>query len=177
MDGSSQIQGNGVGVVVTSPHGEDLEFSVKFDFKASNNEKEYEALLIGMKMAHEAGAKHPQIVKLKTSFESFQFTQIPKEENIKADRLSKLASSLENCRMKHITIQYLPNPRAPLVIQVVSYVEDWRTALVTARFLLQGGILYKKSLHTPPIRCLSQQEGLHSSKIADVVELTGELGY
>ncbi|KAK4381833.1 hypothetical protein Sango_2929900 [Sesamum angolense] len=58
VDGSPTIQGSGVGVVVISPHGEDLEFSVKFGFKASNNETEYEALLIGMKMADEARARH-----------------------------------------------------------------------------------------------------------------------
>ncbi|KAL0332853.1 UNVERIFIED_CONTAM: hypothetical protein Scaly_2186800 [Sesamum calycinum] len=58
VDGSSTIQGSGARVVVTSPHGEDLEFAIKFDFKASNNETKYEALLIGMKMAHEVGARH-----------------------------------------------------------------------------------------------------------------------
>ncbi|KAK4400362.1 hypothetical protein Sango_1142300 [Sesamum angolense] len=47
----------GAGIVVTSPQGEDLEFTIKFDFKASNNEAEYDALLMGMKMAHEAGAR------------------------------------------------------------------------------------------------------------------------
>ncbi|KAL0315021.1 UNVERIFIED_CONTAM: hypothetical protein Scaly_2897800 [Sesamum calycinum] len=117
MYGSSTIQGNGAGIVVTSPHGEDLEFAVKFGFKASNNEPEYEALLMGMKMANEAGARHlvaysdsqlvikqvegtyegkeesmiqylQQIVELKMSFESFQLTEIPKKENIKADCLS-----------------------------------------------------------------------------------------
>ncbi|KAL0415749.1 UNVERIFIED_CONTAM: hypothetical protein Slati_3406800 [Sesamum latifolium] len=39
-----------------------------------------------------------QIVELKTSFESFQIIQIPREENVKADCLSKLASALEDCR-------------------------------------------------------------------------------
>ncbi|KAK4397482.1 hypothetical protein Sango_1584800 [Sesamum angolense] len=58
VDGSSTIQGSDGGIVVTSPHGGDLEFAVKFDFKASNNVAKYEASLIGMKMAHEAGAKH-----------------------------------------------------------------------------------------------------------------------
>ncbi|KAL0440226.1 UNVERIFIED_CONTAM: hypothetical protein Slati_2505600 [Sesamum latifolium] len=58
VDGSSTTQGSGAGVVITSPQGEDLEFSIKFDFKASNNEAEYEALVIGMRMAHEAGARH-----------------------------------------------------------------------------------------------------------------------
>ncbi|KAL0298867.1 UNVERIFIED_CONTAM: hypothetical protein Sradi_6546500 [Sesamum radiatum] len=58
VDGQSTIHGSGEGIVVTSPHGEDLEFAVKFGFKASNNEAEYKALLIGMKMAHEAGTRH-----------------------------------------------------------------------------------------------------------------------
>ncbi|KAL0288369.1 UNVERIFIED_CONTAM: Ribonuclease HI [Sesamum angustifolium] len=124
VDRSSTIQGSGVCIVVTSPHGEDLEFAVKFGLKASNNEAEYEALLVGMKMAHEAGAKYlvaysdsqlvvkqvegtyeakeesmiqylQQIAELKTSFESFQLTQIPREENIKVDYLSKLSSSFK----------------------------------------------------------------------------------
>ncbi|KAL0416471.1 UNVERIFIED_CONTAM: hypothetical protein Slati_3479000 [Sesamum latifolium] len=58
MGGSSTIQGSGAGIVITFPEGEDLEFTVKFDIKASNNKVEYEALVAGMKMAYEAGARH-----------------------------------------------------------------------------------------------------------------------
>ncbi|KAL0453044.1 UNVERIFIED_CONTAM: hypothetical protein Slati_1282500 [Sesamum latifolium] len=58
VDGSSTTQGSGAGIVITTPQGEDLEFAIKFGFKASNNEAEYEALVIGMRMAHEAGARH-----------------------------------------------------------------------------------------------------------------------
>ncbi|KAL0405405.1 UNVERIFIED_CONTAM: hypothetical protein Slati_3854400 [Sesamum latifolium] len=59
VDESSTIQGSGARIVLTSPQGEDLEFAVKFDFKASNNEAEYEALMKGMKkMTHEAGARY-----------------------------------------------------------------------------------------------------------------------
>ncbi|KAL0286094.1 UNVERIFIED_CONTAM: hypothetical protein Sangu_2748300 [Sesamum angustifolium] len=58
MDGSSTIQGSGTGIVITSPHGEDLTFAIKFGFKASNNEVDYETLVIGMKLAHEARARH-----------------------------------------------------------------------------------------------------------------------
>ncbi|KAL0433402.1 UNVERIFIED_CONTAM: hypothetical protein Slati_2674500 [Sesamum latifolium] len=58
VDESSTIQGSGAGIVITSPQGEDLEFAVKFDFKASNNKAEYEALMAGMKMTHEAGARY-----------------------------------------------------------------------------------------------------------------------
>ncbi|KAL0447630.1 UNVERIFIED_CONTAM: hypothetical protein Slati_1890900 [Sesamum latifolium] len=58
VDGSSTAQGSGADIVITTPRGEDLEFAIKFDFKASNNEAEYEALLIGLRIAHETGAKH-----------------------------------------------------------------------------------------------------------------------
>ncbi|KAK4397159.1 hypothetical protein Sango_1552500 [Sesamum angolense] len=40
------------------PQGEDMEFAIKFDFKASNNEAEYEGLVLGMKIAQDAGASH-----------------------------------------------------------------------------------------------------------------------
>ncbi|KAL0401553.1 UNVERIFIED_CONTAM: hypothetical protein Slati_4185200 [Sesamum latifolium] len=141
-DGSSTIQGSGPGIVITSPQGEDLEFAIKFDFKTSNNEAEYEALVIGMRMAYEAGARHllaysdsqlivkqvedayeaieenmiqylQQIAELNTSFNYFQIVQIPREEIAKADCLSKLASALEDCRTSLMTIQYLPEARAP----------------------------------------------------------------
>ncbi|KAL0445716.1 UNVERIFIED_CONTAM: hypothetical protein Slati_1699500 [Sesamum latifolium] len=141
VDGSCTTQDSGAGIVVTSPQGEDLEFAIKFDFKASNNEAKYEALVIGMRMAHEAGGRHllaysdsqlivkqvegiyeakeesmiqylQQIKELKTSFDHFQIIQISRDENIKADCLSKLASALEDCRMRHTTIQYLPEERA-----------------------------------------------------------------
>ncbi|KAL0400180.1 UNVERIFIED_CONTAM: Retrovirus-related Pol polyprotein from transposon [Sesamum radiatum] len=58
VDGSSTIQGSGASIVITSPEGEDLEFAIKFGFKASNNEAEYEALVAGMKMVYEVGARH-----------------------------------------------------------------------------------------------------------------------
>ncbi|KAL0456263.1 UNVERIFIED_CONTAM: hypothetical protein Slati_0965500 [Sesamum latifolium] len=36
VDGSSTTQGSGAGVVLTTPQGDDMEFAIKFDFKASN---------------------------------------------------------------------------------------------------------------------------------------------
>ncbi|KAK4388301.1 hypothetical protein Sango_2436700 [Sesamum angolense] len=58
VDGSSTTQGSGEGVVITSPHKEYLEFAIKFGFKTSNNEAEYEAMVIGMRMAHDVRVRH-----------------------------------------------------------------------------------------------------------------------
>ncbi|KAL0363913.1 UNVERIFIED_CONTAM: hypothetical protein Sangu_0488900 [Sesamum angustifolium] len=46
------------GVVITSPQGEDMEFAIKFDFNTSKNEAEYEALVLGMRLAQDVGASH-----------------------------------------------------------------------------------------------------------------------
>ncbi|KAK4407858.1 hypothetical protein Sango_0366800 [Sesamum angolense] len=37
-DRSSTTQGSETGIVITSPQGEDMEFAIKFDLKASNNQ-------------------------------------------------------------------------------------------------------------------------------------------
>ncbi|KAL0339287.1 UNVERIFIED_CONTAM: hypothetical protein Sangu_1450800 [Sesamum angustifolium] len=84
-----------------------MEFAIRFDFKASNNEAEYEALALGMRMAQDARASHliaysdsqlivkqvkgeyeskeenmihylRHIEELKTRFKSFQLQQIPR---------------------------------------------------------------------------------------------------
>ncbi|KAL0374124.1 UNVERIFIED_CONTAM: hypothetical protein Sradi_3328100 [Sesamum radiatum] len=56
IDGLSTAQGSGAGIVLTTLQGEDMEFAVKFEFRASNNKVEYEALVLGMRMTQDPGA-------------------------------------------------------------------------------------------------------------------------
>ncbi|KAL0373730.1 UNVERIFIED_CONTAM: hypothetical protein Sradi_3288700 [Sesamum radiatum] len=58
VEGSSTTKGSGAAIVITSHQGEDMGFPIRFDFKASNNEVEYEALVLGMRMTQDAGALH-----------------------------------------------------------------------------------------------------------------------
>lgn len=58
MDGSSNLKGSGVGVVLEGPNDLLIEESIRFEFKASNNQAEYEALIVGMTLARETGAKN-----------------------------------------------------------------------------------------------------------------------
>lgn len=51
-DGSSSKHGSGVEIRLTSPMNEILEQYFRLGFRASNNESEYEALIIGKKFAH-----------------------------------------------------------------------------------------------------------------------------
>ena len=52
VDGASNAQGSGAGLILTSPDEIDKEYALKFDFRASNNEAEYEAVMDGLNLAH-----------------------------------------------------------------------------------------------------------------------------
>ncbi|MCI38870.1 gag-pol polyprotein, partial [Trifolium medium] len=53
VDGSSNLRRSGAGVVLEGPDGVLIEQSLRFAFKVSNNQAEYEALIAGMKLAKE----------------------------------------------------------------------------------------------------------------------------
>lgn len=61
-DGSSRNVGAGAGVVLISPEGKTIEYALKFLFRATNNEAEYEAAIAGLQLCKALEAKH---VKLK----------------------------------------------------------------------------------------------------------------
>ncbi|XP_077215904.1 uncharacterized protein LOC143850547 [Tasmannia lanceolata] len=122
VDGSSNRSGSGAGLVLTGPDDFILNYAVRFGFRASNNEAEYEALIAGMNLAIQARAqrlkaycdsqlvvcqiqgeyeareermvKYLQRVRsLASEFGSFEVIRVPRTENTKADVLSKLAAS------------------------------------------------------------------------------------
>ncbi|KAL0413333.1 UNVERIFIED_CONTAM: Ribonuclease HI [Sesamum radiatum] len=134
IDSSSTLAGSGAGVVLTSPEGDELAYALHFDFKASNKEAEYEALIAGIKMALDAGARNlisyvdsqlvtkqvegeyevkekrmkkylQEIGELTSRLRNFQLHQIPTTENTKADYLARLASSLVDYNTHSITIK------------------------------------------------------------------------
>ncbi|CAJ2657743.1 unnamed protein product [Trifolium pratense] len=122
VDGASNVRGSGAGVVLEGPDGVMIEQSLRFAFKASNNQAEYEALIAGMKLAKDMEVKElkamsdsqlvtnqvsgkfqtkePQLIKyvegvqsLAKHFDSFELVYVPREQNMRADLLSKLAST------------------------------------------------------------------------------------
>ena len=50
IDGAANQRGSGVGLVLVSPEKITIEKSLRLSFSATNNEAEYEALLMGMMM-------------------------------------------------------------------------------------------------------------------------------
>ena len=61
VDGASNSKGSGARIVLISPEGLVLEQAIRLKFLASNNEAEYEAMLIGLRTAKKLGANHLQI--------------------------------------------------------------------------------------------------------------------
>ena len=51
VDGSSNSDGSGAGLLLKDPHGEMCSYALQFDFAVSNNEAEYEALIVGLQLA------------------------------------------------------------------------------------------------------------------------------
>lgn len=85
VDGTSMINGSEVGIVVTNPEGDELEFAKNFEFRASNYEVEYEVLIRRMKITLELGAWRVNIFS--NSMLVTQQTQGNFE--VKKDRLGK----------------------------------------------------------------------------------------
>ena len=57
VDGASNQKGAGIGLVLMSTEEVVIEKSLRLDFLATNNEAEYEALLVGMAMVQRMGGK------------------------------------------------------------------------------------------------------------------------
>ena len=139
VDGASNMKGARVGTVLVSPGGLILEQAVRLGFLASNNETEYEALLIGLRSAIRLGADRLQvfcdsqlvvthisgeylardermlsylsIVKsLLSKFDSVQVEQIRREYNSHVDILAKLATALESNLYRTVTVEVLSTP-------------------------------------------------------------------
>ncbi|XP_057756294.1 uncharacterized protein LOC130975523 [Arachis stenosperma] len=122
VDGASNQTFEGAGIILESPIGVVYEQSVKFEFPISNNQAEYEALIGGLTLAAEVGARRLEICSdsqvvtsqvngsyqakdpllqkylekvksLSQKFEEVTVHHVPRERNTRADLLSKLAST------------------------------------------------------------------------------------
>lgn len=61
MDGASNTRGLGVGIVMISPNGLQLEKSLRLGFCALDNEVEYEALIAGLRVVQKLDAREVEV--------------------------------------------------------------------------------------------------------------------
>ncbi|XP_074300577.1 uncharacterized protein LOC141631857 [Silene latifolia] len=119
-----QTQGAGVGLVLKSPQGDLIVQAVRCEFKATNNEAEYEALILGLKLALDLKIRHLQVCsdsklivnhindcyeardprmmayldvakELKIRFVTFNIKQIPRDQNAEADSVATLGATFK----------------------------------------------------------------------------------
>ena len=122
VDSATNQRGSEMGLVRVSPENITIEKSLKLGFSATNNEAEYEVLLMGMAMVQRMGGKAVemfsnlrlvvgqvkgkleardermqgylgQVSRLQAGFESFSLLHVPKSGNTHANSLATLATS------------------------------------------------------------------------------------
>ena len=116
-----------------------MEYVIRIEFKATNNEAKYEAFLIGLRFATELGVESldafsdsqlvmnrvqgdyltkdlwivaylDEVKTISMKIKDFKICQIPREENKKADALANLVSSFDFTSDKSVPLKFLPNP-------------------------------------------------------------------
>ncbi|XP_031262491.1 uncharacterized protein LOC116120659 [Pistacia vera] len=136
VDGSSNINGSGLGLLLISPKGDTLQQAIRCDFKATNKEAEYEALIARLSLTKGIGIKkivvksdsqlmvnqiqgsyHAQDPKmtlylnlakeLQSSFEEITITQVPRTKNSHVNALANLGSTLKTQYPTIIPLVYL----------------------------------------------------------------------
>nr|GEV27607.1 reverse transcriptase domain-containing protein [Tanacetum cinerariifolium] len=119
--GSSCVDGSGVGLILTNPEGVEFTYALRFQFAASNNEAEYEALIAGLRIAAQIG------------FTTFSISQVPRSKNKKADALSKIASTSFAHLSKQVLVEVLKD-KSIKEKEVATVIEEdeltWMTQLV-----------------------------------------------
>ncbi|KAL5546495.1 hypothetical protein UlMin_006182 [Ulmus minor] len=141
VDGSSNMSGAGLGLVLISPEGDIIQQAIKCGFKATNNEAEYEALIAGLMLAKDMGIWKLDMIsylahvkKLQTSFDEFNITQVPRLENTHADLLANLGSSVPATTSHTIPLVYLQWPVAwekpPTEVVTVDSSGSWMTPIL-----------------------------------------------
>ncbi|GKV37361.1 hypothetical protein SLEP1_g45403 [Rubroshorea leprosula] len=144
VDGASSSKGSEAGALLIGPDGYRSEHALKFNFDATNNMAEYEALLLGLQLAFELKLSAIQVysdsqlvviqinsicevvdpvmvkyvalvAELKCKFQKFCLSKIPQTENEQADSLSKFASD-SSSHSRSVFVEVLDEP---------SFVKPW----------------------------------------------------
>ncbi|XP_076960351.1 uncharacterized protein LOC143636712 [Bidens hawaiensis] len=139
INGASNDEGAGTRLSITNPEGQYFMYAIRLEFKSTNNEAVYEALLAGLRIAKKMGAKHleahvdsmlaanqiegsydakdekmashlAQAKALMGTFITCKVKHVKRSENKQVDALSKLASVSFEHLAKDVCVEVLANP-------------------------------------------------------------------
>ncbi|GAV85390.1 RVT_3 domain-containing protein, partial [Cephalotus follicularis] len=108
VDCLSCISGSGAGLVLMSPDGWTLEYALRFKFKATNNEVEWEALIAGLTIT-----KHLEVQKVEASGDSQLVVRLANGEyEAREDSMAKYLSHFQSMKSAFKFLRILKVPRA-----------------------------------------------------------------
>ncbi|XP_075080067.1 uncharacterized protein LOC142165401 [Nicotiana tabacum] len=146
-DGSSNVKGAGLGIVLIPPSGETIRQAIKCH-PITNNEAEYKAVIAGLELGTYIAreARMQQYLKkareLIKQFKSWKIVQIPRQENAEAEALANLTSVAEVTNEENTTTR----KKAQSLRQK------------TARYCLVRSNLYRNMFGGPLARCLEPSQ-------------------
>ncbi|XP_057732938.1 uncharacterized protein LOC130948245 [Arachis stenosperma] len=209
VDGASSREGSGAGIILKEGDEVIAEQALQFNFPASNNQAEYEALIAGLKLALNSQArslttycdsllvvqqirgefqvKDPLLEQywllakgLISKFNSFNILHVKREQNVRADILSKLAATRANTQTSALTQLSLEKPSTELLhVMSINNLHDWRTPFLeyistgtiprhehkpqnfrrkASLYTSIDGKLYRRGFSQPLLRCLNNDE-------------------
>ncbi|GJW19150.1 zinc finger, CCHC-type containing protein [Tanacetum coccineum] len=141
-DGSSCIDGSGASLILTSPDGAEFTYGLRFQFTASNNEAEYEALLAGLRIAAQMGVRN---------------VQVPRRHNRKADALSKIASTSFAHLSKQVLVKVLQEKSIQEKEVAVVVEEEGPTWMTPITEYLKVGVLPDDKKEANKLRIKARQ--------------------
>ena len=108
VDGAANAQGNGAGLILTSPEGINIEYAFRFGFHTSNNEAEYEAVIAGLNLAHSLEVDRLEIC----SDSQLVVRQIEDTYEAKSGRMILYLKKVRELLKKFVLVQVKHVPRA-----------------------------------------------------------------
>ncbi|KAL2243531.1 UNVERIFIED_CONTAM: hypothetical protein Sindi_0471100 [Sesamum indicum] len=166
------------------PEGVEIEVAARLSLPVTNNEAQYEALILGLELAHEAGARklevftHSQLVALQMEGTT---------ENDKENVLSKFGaamSGIKDCKFT-VIVQEKTMITEGLNVEVVSESKSWKDKIVkyleegilpnnpirarrlkfqVARFTIVSDKLYKRIVDGSLLKCLNEERAEYVMK-------------
>ena len=139
MDGTSNNIGSGAGIMLISPKRHKIHCVICFGFKVSNNEAEYETLIVGLRLTRKLQIRNVKILsdsqlvvnqandiylargekiatyldKEKEELSLFSIASIeviPRSKNANVDTLAKLASTRDVDMLDGVSMEFLAKP-------------------------------------------------------------------
>ena len=115
VDGAANQRGSGVGLVLVSLEKFTLEKSLRLGFSATNNEAEYEALLMGIMMVQKMGGKKVKVY----SYSKLVVGQVRGELEARDPRMQEYLSQVRSIQTKFEVCYVLHVPRGEIPMQTL----------------------------------------------------------